>query len=172
MKNKTGFNQYIEQLYPLALTVVGYVFFLFTITLFISGAFIVGIVFLIIGVFLSFSVVGIQVDSEKNRFNYYERILFVKMGKWRSFDEFPDVSVLTINQKHSSRSLTNMEFTSKSIVYKVHLLNETHREKIMIQIFKEEEKAILFAKDFAARTGTNFTIFSPEISEATLSRRR
>lgn len=172
MDTKNKFNLHVEQLYPRVFTISGYALFLLALLAFLNTAFILGFVFIIIGVFLSFSIVGIQVDMTKNRFKQYERKFWIKMGKWRNFDDFPDVSVLTINQKHTSRSLTNTEFTSKSVVYKVFLLNETHREKFLVKEFKTEDKAILYAKDFAARTATEFTVFSPYISEATLARRR
>ena len=173
MDNKTNFNIFIERKFTLVVTILGCFFFLFAIlTLLKESSVFLSITFIIIGIYLVFSVIGIQINAKERKFKYYTKQFFIKIGKWQWLEDYPDVCVLLVNQKQTLYSMSNSSFTSKSIVYKVFLLNEWHREKFFIKVFKTEEKAILYAKDFAGRTGTNYTQFSPEISAATLSRRR
>jgi hypothetical protein len=170
---KSDFNLFIEQKFTLIATVLGYFFLILSIGAFFrKSTLFFGVVFLIIGIYLAFSMVGIKVDKENKRFKYYTRQFFIKKGSWQSLIAYPDVSVLLVNQKQTTYSGTNAQVTTKSTVYKVFILNKTHREKFFIKEFKTEETAILFAKDFAGRSGTSFVIFSPQISEASLSRRR
>jgi hypothetical protein len=67
---------------------------------------------------------------------------------------------------------SNIPFTSKNVVYKIFLLNETHREKLLVKIFKNQEDALHLAKEFASKTSTSIAIYSPQIREVSLSRRR
>ncbi len=169
---KNNFDQFVEQKYPPAGVFLGYFFIGLSVLLFSTQYLFSGATLLIIGVYLAFSIIGIQVEKSKNRFKYYNRHFWVKQGEWKSFKDFPDVCVLLTNLKGTSYYGAGIPITTKNRLFVVFLLNETHREKLLIKEFKTEEKAILYAKDFAERSGTNFTVFSPYISEATLSRRR
>ncbi len=173
MVYKVDLHHYIEQKFTLAITIVGYFFFFFALlTLIKGGAVFFALLFILLGVYFSFSTIGIQIDTKAKVFKYYSKQFFIKKGKWLPLTEYPDIGVLLTDQKQTVYGGSNAQVTTKSRVFKVYLLNVSHREKLFIKEFKTEEKAILFAKDFAGRSGTTYTIFSPEISEATRSRRR
>jgi len=173
MEQKKHINIFIEQMFPIIITITGYFFFLFALLTFINnGRIIFIILFITIGIYLAFSIVGIQIDTKNKKFKYYKRLFFVKMGKSQSLSDYPDVCVLLVNQKKTSYSLSNVAFTTKSTVFKVFMFTDTHRQKLFIKKYKSNEEAVAYAKDFASRIGSNFTKYSPYISEATLSRRR
>ena len=119
------------------------------------------IIIALIGVGISFTRYGILIDIENDKLKEYFQVFGVKFGKWGLLKNYPYITVLRITERSSVYSQSNLEHTTRNIVYRITLLNHNHYEKILLKQFNDEEKANKEAEEYAQLFGFEKVIYSP-----------
>ena len=154
----------LESVSPLMFRIVG-------VTLTISGVLLLvtfpyrilgGITLMLIGLTMVFARRGVILDFENNKIKEYVGLFFIKIGRWNSLTEFPYVSVLIKNLKNTGFSRTGVEFSERTKVYRICLLNKSHRQRIRIKDFNKMESAISNAKTIAEDMGMELVDYNPK----------
>lgn len=111
-----------------------------------------GLVALIVGFALSFAVIGIQIDFEKNLHREFISLLGVKLGKWKSL---PKIEYVTIfNENFSQRgSVASIDANFKDSKLRVSLI-VSKTEKYDGGFFNDKEKALFVGKMCARKLDT------------------
>ncbi len=161
----------LNKYFPKAFVYIGYALIGYGL-LYLFIKILIGLGLIIIGIYLSFSFNGIQIDSKKKKFKKYSSFFGWKKGIWESYNDYPYLTMLEITEKETGYSRGQVEFTSKYKVYRVCLLNNSHREKIILKNFKNKELASKSAKEFANKLNVKLTVYSPKISEKTRLRKQ
>src|SRR5690606_22845848 len=102
----------------------------------------IGFVILIIGIIIVFTRKGTIIDFNEKKIKQYVGLFFIKIGRWKSIENYSFISILHLNQKSYGYSRTGVEFSERRKIYRVCFLNDSHREKLTIKDFKEIETAI------------------------------
>ena len=157
--------------FPKALVYIGYAMIAYGLILIFLKTFI-GALLIIIGVYLGLSFDGIQIDTKKREFKKYSSFFGLKKGIWKSYINFPFLTILTVTEKETGYSRGQVEFTSKKKVYRICLLNKTHREKIILKNLKNKDQAINYASEMVERLEVEQTIYNPEVSAGTRLKRK
>jgi hypothetical protein len=125
------------------------------------------------GLFLSFTLLGCEVDLEKKRVREYSRVFWTRQGTWEPMDDFPDMAVMRKTLSHTMYSYySNQSIINSEVAYDVSLLTPDHRERITVCRYPDAEHAMKAAKELAQQWNKNFTSFSPPMSAASRRRRR
>lgn len=122
---------------------------------------IVGLVLLAIGVIIVFTRKGAIIDFRERKIKYYIGLFFIRIGNWKTIESYSFISILHLNQQSSGYSRTGIKFTEKTKVYRIYLLNNSHREKLKINDFKDLEIATLEANKIAKKLNFEFVIYNP-----------
>lgn len=126
---------------------------------------------------------GSQVDIEQNRLRSFVSFLGLKMGKWYSFEEFPELVMLSKKKSFGMASLYQpgmgrlmnrplfllssknaFPYSSeddRNVVYELYAMDLVHEERIMIGRAYQKEKAELMTKTMSATTTLPWVSFSP-----------
>lgn len=152
-------------------TILGAIFFMGCYT--ISGlnpvGIIIGVIMVLIGlVGLTFTY-GAQVDVNNNRYRDYISILLVKMGKWKSLNLYPYITVLKTNKGRSAFAglpMSAMAAATGSADYSdgefaVYLLNKSHYQKIEIELHDDIKKAKERLSFFASKMNKEIVTYNP-----------
>jgi len=91
------YEKYSFRIFTLLMVLLA-LFFLF------SSEFIGGAICILLGVLLSFSYQGIQIDPIKKQYLKYDRFLWFRIGAWKSYSKPSYVTIVRINLS-SSRNL-------------------------------------------------------------------
>lgn len=135
--------------------------------------------FWLIGIFgvlilaIVFCFTGIEFDVEKKRYREYYRLLFFKLGKWQSYQDYKYVSVQGV-MLTGTTDLPQMPFTGKrnNQSAKIMLLNEQHNKKLLVIYSKKPDTVNSILKELTIHLKLPFAKYNPPISEATLRRKR
>ncbi|WP_375239760.1 hypothetical protein [Aurantibacter sp.] len=124
----------------------------------------IGLILLILGLFLATAKDGIILDKRNNKFKKTIFFLGLRLGKWKSFERFTDIAILTGNiglgfYRFIASQKTTTFHSNK--VFEVYMLTKNHRERIILKRYKQEEKATISAQDLAYELGMELNIFSP-----------
>ena len=169
----------IENYFPSAMSFVGY-FLIFLGLLFLYfqsygfriSLFLVGLTFLFIGINISFAKSGIQIDPDEKKYREYYGLFGLRYGKWKALDKFKYLTILHNRETVSTYSRSNRSIDISDLWFDICLLNENHRQKLIVMRFKSKDKAIEKIKNLSALLGFDVVKYSPEISEATRLRRQ
>jgi len=163
----------LEKLFPPAMRAAGYIPIVFGLLLIIPGAYISALIFILIGSFITFANNGIQLDTNTNRSKQYVSYLGLRMGKWKSMEQYHHISILRSRETTTAFSRSNRRTTtSEDVYYDITLLDDTHRQKLGVKRSKSEKLALESAKELVDILGFDFVKYSPQVSEQTRSRRR
>jgi len=178
IKNKVG------NIFPPALVILGYFTILFGVIIIInfifceildlSGMSLFGSIFqLLIGVFLAFTSVWIEIDIERNMYKRYTNYFgFIKSGKWKSLERYTDLAILKIKEAVEYASRSNRTTKQSKNVYNVCLLDSTHRLRIVLYKAEKFVEAEKYAKNIMTKLDVKYTQYNPKISEKTRLRRK
>ncbi|WP_111710234.1 hypothetical protein [Lutibacter citreus] len=158
----------LEKIFPLMFLIIG-------ITLILAGIFLtgmnllistnstsfIGILTLLIGVIIVFMRKGTLFDFDKKRIKHYVGLFFIKIGKWDTTENYSFISVLHLNQKSIGYSRTGVQFSEKNKIFRIYLLNRTHREKLKITDFNDLKNADLEANKIARIMNIEFVKYNP-----------
>jgi hypothetical protein len=153
----------LDKIFPLMFVIMG-------ITLIIGGLVLlgtfdarmkIGITILSIGIIIVFARKGTIVDFNQRKIKHYVGLFFIKIGQWKTIEDYTFISLLKINQKSYGYSRTGVQFSEKKKVYRICLLNNSHRNRLKITDFKEENNANLEAQRIAKILKLEFVNYSP-----------
>ena len=137
------------------------------------------IVFLPIGLFISAigaffwsSTYGFQLDTSTNNFREYGSVYGFKRGEWKSLDKYPFITVLKSRMGATLYTRNHSSTTLIEDAYEITLLNSTHRTKVVVQKFEKIETAKFYAEKFASQFDKEIVKFNPQVSEATMRKRK
>lgn len=154
-----------------ATVVAGYVFIVIGIATLFSS-YIAGIILMIIGIIIAFSYFGVMLNSNTKEYKEYNSICGIRIGSWKSYDGFPQMSVLRNKVVTNAFSRSNRSAnTSSDIVYDICLLSSNHRQKVVIQKAKDETKSIQEANELAKILGVELSTYKPVLSAKTQTMR-
>jgi len=115
----------------------------------------------LIGIFVSFSYNGIQLDPAQERYRSYSNIFSFKFGRWQDLDAYPDLCIMTRKGAYRAYSYSMTSTTNESQYYGLFLLSKNHRQKLEIQRHGEKSEAIRAAKDIAKILKLNYVKYQP-----------
>ena len=166
-------KRFLRQEFIPVIVVAGYGVLLLALASFILWQnWVLGIVLVIIGFYLSFTFEGVQLNYGENRFKIFSSKFGMTKNEWHSFKEYPYVSILSMNQRSTVYGVSGTPLTSKFMTYRVYLLNQSHLQKILLEEFDNEVDAERLAHGVALKAGIKVVTYSPQISAASRARRR
>lgn len=114
----------------LALTIVG---FFMIVSLYIIPMFI-GLFLFLFGLYMVTGASGIDMNYTNEIFKEYNKVVGIKIGKWKSLNSYPFITVLTANKSNKASDITGLNTTvvTKSALG-IYLLNNSHRKKILLK---------------------------------------
>lgn len=147
-------------LFTLPLRLFGYLFIVVGLIATVNRG--VGFIILaVLGIYLSFSRYGVLFDIDNKRFKEYTSYLWMKTGTWKSISGYPYLTVLTITEKQSIRSLSNNSTVSREVVYRITMLSENHFEKIRLIQMSTKSEAAEECERLADLLGLEKVVYSP-----------
>ncbi|WP_299781616.1 hypothetical protein [uncultured Formosa sp.] len=120
-----------------------------------------GLFLIINGTIIVFTRYGTLIDFNEKKIKHYVGFFFIKIGFWKSFKEYPFISVLHFNQKSVSYSRTAIPFHEKKKIYRICLLNATHSERLKIKDFSDFKSASSEAKRIEKTTSLERVVYNP-----------
>ena len=133
---------------------------------------VLAILMVLIGVFVSFSYNGIQIDTKNGRYLSYSRIFGLKFGKWQELNKFSGLSVLRREDAYRAYSYAMSSFENKTEYYGIFLLSANHRQKMEVQKHGNKSDALVAAKKLSQDLQIEVVKYEPLISAKTRGRRR
>lgn len=130
----------------------GYVFMLFSPVFLMDSPFL-GVGLFLVGILLSFTVTGIRIDCENKRFKEYTRYYWIKIGSWKSLNDYPFITVITDHESSVAFSFRENDSSMDEAVYGIYLLNRDRSHKVLIQKYKDKDEAILKLPEFSDQIG-------------------
>jgi hypothetical protein len=131
---------------------MGYVFMLFS-PVFVLDKALISIALFLSGLLLSFSVSGLRIDLEKKRFKEYNRYFGFKFGTWLPLNDFPFVTLIASQESSVAFSFKKDDTENDETIYGIYLLNRERSKKVLIKKFQNQDEAILYLPEIAAKTG-------------------
>lgn len=163
-------NFKLAKIFPKPTIFAGYVLILLGIMLFVFQP--LALIVSLIGVFISLSYNGIQVDPEKRLYRSYSNIYGIKIGKWESLDPYSSISILRREDAYRAYSYSMSSMEERRIYYGVFLLNASHRKKLEIQRHGDMKEATFSAKGLSSALSLELVHYKPEISTRSAKTRR
>ena len=145
-------------------------FIIIGITLIISGLILIGtfdsriklgITILLIGIVIVFTRKGTIVDFNERKIKHYVGIFFIKLGKWKTIEDYTFISLLRIKRTSYGYSRTMVQSSERKIIHRICLLNKNHRSQLLITDFKDENNGFLEAEQIAKNLKLEFVKYSP-----------
>jgi hypothetical protein len=156
--------------FPSAMVFAAYIILLFGFISIFSN-WILGSILILFSIFIGFSYSGIDINLKERKYREYSICFGIKFGKWQSLDKFAFLAILANREVSEVHSRSNMT-TSTGLKYSdVCMLDQTHREKILIKRFKDADSALDYAKNLSGNLNFDLTDYNPFISEKTEIRR-
>ncbi|MEL6675527.1 MAG: hypothetical protein AAFR61_25190 [Bacteroidota bacterium] len=123
------------------------------------------------GLAFLFAFNGIKIDTQNRRFKTYVSYLGIRMGRWESLDQYPDMVVLRRKQKaKGAQSMLigdpqDMDHSEAlaTITYEVQLASRNHINRIGIysESSAHKEKVYAKAREIAQKSGIELVRFNP-----------
>ncbi|WP_104734733.1 hypothetical protein [Hanstruepera ponticola] len=114
-----------------------------------------------IGFGICFTRYGVLIDTTNHKLKDYNQVFGIKFGKWELFKNYPYITVLTITEKSTTYSQSNLENSTRRTVYRITLLNENHYKKLLLKKLKNEKEANKLAEDYAKLYKLEKVVYSP-----------
>lgn len=166
-------NQVRGNLLPTAAVYLGYLLLIIGFVNIISLDFFTGVADLIIGVALSFSYMGIQIDVKNHLYRNYISLFGLPIGTWETLDVYSNTAVLRSLVKYTSYYKAVIPLHSRQTYYEVYLLDKTHRKKLLVERLTDKEQAIHKAKLLAKTLQIEYSAsYNPIISARSRARRK
>tara|TARA_R110002050_G_scaffold280921_1_gene428108 strand:- start:3322 stop:3822 length:501 start_codon:yes stop_codon:yes gene_type:complete len=160
----------LAKVFPKPTIYAGYM--LIAIGLFAALFQIFALAFSLVGVFVSLSYNGIQLDLAKQRYRSYSNIFGFKFGNWESLKKFCHLGILRREDSYKAFSYAMSSFENSAVYFGVFLLNKNHRQKLEIQRHGNKEAALEAAKKLAKELDLELVKYQPQISQQSHYKRR
>lgn len=155
-------NSYLGLSFPTPMLISGYLFLIFGIIALISGH-IVGLLIALMGGFVCFTYSGIIINIKNKTIRQYTSYFGFKKGENKELTLYPFICIFKSNKTQTMYSRSNRTVSYSEMTYDIFLLNQTHKEKILIKVEKEEANAIQSAKEIADNIGIKVVQYNPEV---------
>ncbi|MCK5856033.1 MAG: hypothetical protein KAG64_01010 [Bacteroidales bacterium] len=163
----------LERLFTPSMTVGGYLLMGMSLAVFYEGVYFAGLLFILVGGFVSFANNGIQINPDSMMSKQYIGYLGLRLGKWKSMEQYSYITILRSRETTTTFSRSNRATTSNAeLFYDITLVDKTHRQKLGIKRVKDEKQTIADAKELVKILGFEFVKYNPEVSEQTRARRK
>lgn len=167
------FDNTLERLFPPAMRAAGYIPMAFALLLFYSLSWITGLLFMLVGAFITFATNGIRIDTKTWRYKQFIGFLGIKLGKWKTLESYQQISLLKNHETTTAFSRSNRNTTtSDEVFYDTVLLDTSHHNKLVIMRSKDEQEAKESTTKLAQSLNLEFVKYAPQMSQQTLSRKR
>lgn len=124
--------------------------------------FIVSLILCSLGVIIVSTDYGIVLDIEHKKFCDFTRVLGVRMGKWKSFEQYVNISILKINQSEESYLLGGAApLVNKEYFFDIYFLNKSQRKRHLICRFKSQSEAMERGKDLSTVLNMKIIDYNP-----------
>ncbi len=155
-------HNFLGFVFPVPVLIGGYILLILGIGYLISGN-PVGILIALAGAFVSFTFTGVQIDIKNQTFRQYISYFGLKTGKFKDLQRYPFICIFKSNKVQQTYSRSNRAASSNETSYDIYLLNQTHKEKIMIDSKSEHEHAVQTARELANAIGIQVVQYNPEV---------
>lgn len=125
-----------------------------------------GIIFGLVGLSIITSRTGFEFDENQIQFRSFKQSLGVKRGEWESLNMYPNLSILTERTSFKRYGQSNTGKTFSDTRYNIYLLNSTHRKKILVQSYKNQESAHEAIQKISTENNLKIVKYQPVISES------
>jgi|GEM_PF-2437723 len=126
---------------------------------------------------------SVEINFDTNQFRECGQLFFYKSGKWRKLASYTDVAILTTrkvikNELFLGVNQGSVYGTSQNVIKyneketAVYLLTPSHRYRVLLKVCDNLKSVDVFATDVAIVLNKTYTIFNPEISQASKNKRR
>lgn len=105
---------------------------------------------------------GVMIDTKGQRYKYYAKFFFLKLGRWQSYRHYPELVVLRSRpgDRRLSFNFRRKAFQEKAF-YEVYLVSKSHFRLILLNRYKERAEAESFAHEFGRMTGREWVQYNP-----------
>jgi hypothetical protein len=150
--------------FPLIFLALGYLGIIYGfIYLFRSNPY--GLILIAIGLFLSFSRSGTEIEFENKKYRKYLSFFTFKLGKWKSIQEYPYITVLrSIESTRQHWHMRMPKLKERREFFDITLLSSSHIKKFAIKRFNNVEEAREEIETFADLLGIEITMYNPKTS--------
>ena len=133
----------------------------------------ISIILLPIGILIIFANEGAQFKPNQKLYRHYSGVWGLNFGKWKSYEAYTDMALLSQRMSASGYSRGNVKLTQTEVMHELYLLTPDHRKKLLAYVFENKDAADnANPHTLADGLGVKFRTFSPKISAQTLARRR
>ncbi|MEO6903029.1 MAG: hypothetical protein ABI315_07740 [Bacteroidia bacterium] len=155
-------NNYLGLAFPTSALIGGYLFLALGLIGLLSGH-LVGILVALVGGFVCFTYLGIEINIKNKTIRQYTSYFGFKKGATKDLTVFPFICIFKSNKIYTTNSRSNRSVSYSEKTFDIYLLNQTHKEKILIKIEKGEDKAIQKAKEIADDMGIKLVQYNPVV---------
>lgn len=156
--------------FPIIMVVIGFLLIPCGLLLILSlkeNNIILGSILFLSGCVGALSRTGFEIDFVNKRLNNYNILfLFYKMNRWTDISGYAYTAVLRF--KFGTRTFYGMTTISvdspEEYRYHVFLLSESHRHRLEITLFQDQEEAVKFAHWLGERLEIEYDVYNPETS--------
>lgn len=121
-----------------------------------------GLSLLLLGIYLSLTFCGVEIDLNKKLFREYVQYFGIKSGKWIELDKYSDLSILKSKEKSTIYSRTNIATSDSTIYYDLFLLSKSHRTKILLKRYSNKEEALEEGNNYAIKLDKELKNYNPQ----------
>ena len=126
-----------------------------------------------LGLIMLYAEQGASFKPDEKLYRHYIGLFGLHFGKWESYENYPDMALLSQRMTTTSFSRSNRQTDQTEVAHELYLLSPDHRKKILAYVFKNLDAAETDnPKLLADNLGVNFTTYSPKVSAQTAARRR
>jgi len=155
-------NNYLGLAFPTPALIGGYLFLTLGLIGLLSGH-IAGLLVALVGGFVCFTYSGIEINIKNKTIRQYTSYFGFKKGETRDLTTYPFICIFKSNKTHTMYSRSNRAVSYSETTYDLYLLNQTHKEKVLIKVEKGEDNAIKKAKEIADSIGIKLVQYNPEV---------
>ena len=131
------------------------------------------IVLFLVSTFIAFAPQIVEIDVENKRIRNALSFLSYGAGKWKSYKDYPYISLLSANMVEKTYGGRTLKAVStKERYYEIYLLGENHLKKILLISQNDKEKAIKDFEFYADKLNLKKVNYKPKLSERSLKRKR
>ncbi len=106
------------------------------------GAYITGVIVIIISVFVIFSYSGVMIDTDNRKIKKYDKLFgFFKTGKWIRLSHFRGLTSIPFIKTESIVSWSNRRTSNKETYFRIFLVNKALKPDMLIKRCDTKEGA-------------------------------
>ena len=128
----------------------------------LSGAYL-AVILILLGGLGAFSTTGVEIDTDNKQFRTYSSFFGFKTGNWKNLSNYPFLCIFKSKKRYSMFSQANVQTSYVETGFDIFLLNQSHRERILVNIAETKEQATEAAKELAAQLKIQLVQFNPKV---------